>query len=614
MLDRRFYLWWVFLPMAAASLLLAQGSSCDAEKADPIEAGNSKKAEIVEQLLEPVDLINQQIRLGWQAHGVRPSRQATRGEWCRRVFLDLLGRVPTTRELDAFLSSPANTTSRVGLVDRLLGSEYQDQYARNWRSIWTNILIGRTGGSNRRDRTNRAGMMEYLQESLRTNKPYDRIVHELLTATGSTSPTEEDFNGATNFLVDKLAEKGVQATTKTAQVFLGLAVGCTQCHNHPFNEARQNQFWELNAFFRQARVEVTRDPDNNGRIVNAMLTDVDFAGEGPFRESDRRDEIVLELRAGRLVDRDAASLGAAPVFYELRNGQVRVAYPVFVDGTSLAERFSKEYPDRGAEFGNSSAVKDVHRRRELADLVIVSNYLELALVNRMWAHFFGRGFTRPIHDMGPHHPPSHPELLAGLGVAIRKANFDLKQLQRWMVLSDPYALSSRFSRNNTKDDPALGGPPLFSRFYLRQMQAEQLYESLLVATQAQQTVSKEERGQLKQRWLRQFSTAFGTDDQSESNTFNGSIPQMLMMLNGDLVERACSIGNGSFLDQIATDTRQTNREKINHLYRAALARQPTRQEIQVCNRLLQSRGGDVAQSLQDIWWAVLNSNEFILIH
>jgi hypothetical protein len=232
----------------------------------------------------------------------------------------------------------------------------------------------------------------------------------------------------------------------------------------------------------------------------------------------------------------------------------------------------------------------------------------------MWAHFFGRGFTHPIHDMGPHHPPSHPELLARLGVAIRRADFDLKQLQRWIVLSEPYALSSRFSRGNTKDDPVLGGPPLFSRFYLRQMRAEQLYESLLVATRAQQTVSTERRGQLKQQWLRQFSTAFGTDDQGEANTFNGSIPQELVMLNGDLIKRACSIGSGSFLDQVATDRQQTNREKINYLYRAALARYPTSHETDACNRLLQSRGGDVARTLQDIWWAVLNCNEFILIH
>ena len=582
------------------------GPCCQAEDTADLATAESR--------LEPVALINQQIRQGWQSHGVRPSRKSTEGEWCRRLFLDLLGRVPTVPELDDFLTKSRTAGSRRALVDRLLGPEYQDQYGQNWKIFWTNVLIGRTGGTNRRDRTSRPGMMVYLEESLRENKPYDQLVRELLTATGSTTPGAEDFNGATNFLVDKLGEKAVQATTKTAEIFLGLAVGCTQCHNHPFHEARQNQFWELNAFFRQARVDVTRDPDNKGRIVNATLVDTDFPGEARQGLADRRSEIVLARQAGRLVDRDASALAAAPVFYEQRNGQLRMAYPVFVDGTSLAEKFFKKFPDRGEEFGNSGMLTDVCRRRELADLVVASHYLELALVNRMWAHFFGRGFTHPIHDMGPHHPPSHPELLAGLGAAFRGADFNLKKLQRWIVLSEPYALSSRYSGGNAKDSPALGGPPLFSRFYPRQMQAEQLYESLLVATGAQKTVSSKRRGQLRQRWLGQFSKAFGTDDQAEANLFNGSIPQELMMLNGDLVQRACSIGSGSFLDQIATDRQQTNREKINTLYQAALARQPTSQEIGVCNQLLASRRGDVVLTLQDIWWAVLNSNEFILIH
>ncbi len=84
------------------------------------------------------------------------------------------------------------------------------------------------------------------------------MAKELITATGSCRPGDEDFNGAANFLADKMAEDGVQATAKTSQIFLGMAVQCTQCHNHPFNEYKQNQFWELNAFFRQTRVERVR--------------------------------------------------------------------------------------------------------------------------------------------------------------------------------------------------------------------------------------------------------------------------------------------------------------------------------------------------------------------
>ncbi|MEM8947178.1 MAG: DUF1553 domain-containing protein, partial [Planctomycetota bacterium] len=254
------------------------------------------------------------------------------------------------------------------------------------------------------------------------------------------------------------------------------------------------------------------------------------------------------------------------------------------------------------------------RRQELARLIVDSRDFDRAMVNRMWAHFLGYGFTKPIHDMGPHNPPSHPELLDQLGSEFRDTGFDLKSLMRWIVLSKPYSLSSRVGKKNKRDDPALGVTPQFSRFYVRQMQAEQLYESLLTATQADETLDDDRRDRMRKRWLDQFSTAFGTDDGGEASTFNGSIPQTLMIMNGDLVCRACSTESGSFLDQVANDWELSNRDKIRFLYRAALSRLPSKEETKVCNALLTSRKGNVVATLQDIWWAVLNSNEFILIH
>lgn len=85
-------------------------------------------------------------------------------------------------------------------------------------------------------------------------------------------------------------------------------------------------------------------------------------------------------------------------------------------------------------------------------------------------------------------------------------------------------------------------------------------------------------------------------------------------MNGELVRSAASVGKGSFLDQVAGDPSLTNRQKFQTLYRAALSRLPTSEEADACNHLMAAREGDVASTLQDIWWAVLNSNEFILVH
>ncbi len=524
-------------------------------------------------LVNPSTLINRHVRASWEASDLIPSPEATDGEWCRRVYLDILGRVPTVAELDKFLSVPS-AQRKAKLVARLLGDEYIEDYAANWTTQWMNVLVGRSGGNDPQSPVNRDGLAQSLRRALQRNMPYDRLVGALISAKGVNTPGEPGFNGFVNYLVGSLDDNAVQATAKTAQIFLGLQIQCTQCHNHPFNDWKQNQFWEMNAFFRQTRAERQREGGRRSRLVE--LVNRDFAGE-----NNEPSEAVL--------------------FYELRNGLSKAAYPVFVDGQKLAT--------------DSGKVEEVDRRAELAKLIVESKYLAPAAVNRVWAHFLGYGFTKPVDDMGPHNPPSHPELLAELAEAFQAHGYDLKRLMAWIVLSEPYGLSSKIAPRNKQDDPALGVKPAFSHFYLRQMRAEELYESLLTATEADRAAtSYEAREAQKREWLNQFTVAFGTDDNAEATTFNGTIPQALMMMNGDLIERATSVEKGSFLQRVATNNKLSNPAKIQRLYLAALARRPTGQEIAQANELLRLREGDAVAALQDVWWVLLNSNEFIFNH
>ncbi|MFM9025561.1 MAG: DUF1549 and DUF1553 domain-containing protein [Planctomycetaceae bacterium] len=528
-----------------------------------------------------VAFINEQIAAGWADAELTPSKAASDGEWCRRVHLDLIGRVPTLAELKAYVGD-RSPRKRVALVARLLGEEYVDEYARNLTDVWTTILIGRDTTN---DRVNRPGMRQWLRRAFSRNMPYDRFMEELVTATGANANRKgvKGFNGATNFLSGKMAdmgvENGVQATARTAQIFLGMQVQCTQCHNHPFNKGKQNQFWELNAFFRQTRALRRFDGGNDVRWVE--LVDADWKGEGGTPEE-------------------------AELYYELRNGLMKVAYPVFIDGTEISR--SGYLPGRmedGTHFG-------VHRRRELAALIKGSPLFPKAIVNRAWAQFLGAGFTKPVDDLGEHNPPSHPELLDGLAERFRERGFDLKALIGWIVLSEPYALSSRTKPGNEADDPALGARPRFSRFYVRQLTAEQLYESLLTATEADKTAGGEEAAKKKDEWLSQFVVAFGTDEGDDATTFDGSIPQVLMMFNGDLVTRATGLGKGGLLDRVVNG-RGAVEKRITSLYLAALARPPSAKELKVAaTRVGAGQGG--AEALRDVWWAILNSNEFVLNH
>ena len=273
------------------------------------------------------------------------------------------------------------------------------------------------------------------------------------------SPASRTTTARSNFLINKLPENATEATSKTAKYFLGLQVQCTQCHNHPFNDWKQDQFWSMNAFFRQTTSSSTRI----GRDIDkATLSNKDFNGEGSTPKE-------------------------AEIYFELRNGTMQVAYPKFVDGTAI---------------NPSGSVKDVDRRAELGKLIIKSEFLGKAVANRMWAHFLGYGFTKPVDDLGPHNQPSHPELLDRLGKEFAAHGHDYKKLIRWIVLSEAYGLSSKTHARNMKDDPTLGEKPKFSHFYLRQMQAEQLYESLMKITRAAEGKTPEEKEKAKADWMR----------------------------------------------------------------------------------------------------------------
>ena len=550
--------------MVASVLILADSAIGQSD-----DSGSGKRLLLPRQ----VEMINSAMEATWKDAEIRPSPIEDELKWCRRVYLDILGRIPSYEELSVF-AKDRSPDKRYLLVNRLLNDEnYTADYAQNWSTVWTNILIGRNGGMEERSLTNREGMQKYLRDSFAENKPYNTMVRELVTATGTTRPGTENFNGATNFLAMKVNEEdGVQATAAVSRIFLGLQVQCTQCHNHPFNQWKQQKFWEFNAFFRQSRA-LRRFASGTRDIDHIELINEDFAGQG-------------------------RNPSKAEIYFQLRNGMTKVAYPVFIDGTAIDK---------------SGYVKEVNRRDELGNLMMESDYLDKAIVNRMWAYFLGYGFTKPIDDLGPHNPVSNPELFEQLAKDFRDKSYDLKQLIVWITMSKPYQLSSRSIKENESDDPTLGELPKFSHFYTRQMSAEQLYQSLTVATQAGRRGNLDEQQRRRDDWMRQFVVAFGTDEGDETTTFNGSIPQSLMMFNGDLIKDAISIEPGSWLQQLS-QYKSSPQEKVHFLFIAGLGRKAKPEELTIATQLMEARKREVGGMLQDLWWAILNSNEFIFIH
>lgn len=499
------------------------------------------------------DFANEEIRKQWALHKLPPSPVADDAEWLRRVTLDVVGHIPSLEETEAFLKNPS-PTRRADWLNGLLSSP---DYARNWASIWTNLLIGRRTP----DRIDREGLEKFLRESFEKNQPWNEVVVSLIGAEGS-----QKTNGAVNFLLAHLNEGAVPATSLTARLFLGTQLQCTQCHNHPFNDWKQNQFWELNSFFSQTRRFDHQKPDPN---TNRL--EFDYA------------ELIF-------VD------GEGPVHFEQRNGLVRVAFPIY----------------EGVEIPVENSTK---RREELARLMTrpESRQLARAMVNRMWGHFFGVGFTRPVDDLGPHRPPSHPELLERLTNEFHEGGYDLKKLIRWICATEAYQLTSRAQGANSADDPALGDPPKFTHMTVKSMSPEQLFDSLQVAIRVHDDRKADWSGweDRRRNWLRQFVLEFGTDENDESTTFNGTIPQALMMMNGTLIQEATNPNDPGLLQLVLKEGKDT--ECIRTLFLATLGRRPTAQEINAARNLL-GENETLEQSCQDLLWALVNSNEFISNH
>lgn len=497
------------------------------------------------------------VQAGWSEQEIDAADTATDSEWLRRVYLTFAGRIPTLEETTTFLNS-RSPRKRLVTVDTLLDS---GDRADHMATIWTNLLVGRT----ERRGVNRDKLFEFLTDSFAKNTPWIDTVGELITATG-----RNDENGATNFLLAHLNNQATPATAVTARLFLGEQISCVQCHDHPFSKGvRQEDYWALNAFFKDTvRVTVREPRAPKSRYMTCRLVD------------------------RRQVERIT--------HFETHSGQQRAVLPEY-DNVVVA------------------ADSDSNRRETLARLLARDSEAKIAraMVNRMWAHFFGFGFTNPVDDMGPHAVVSHPELLDLLTEAFVKSDYDVRRLMRWIALSSTWQLGSEL--RNTVDVPEHGETPLFTRVYTRRMTPEQVYESVRVAIRSASGQSLEhtpETLEHRRQWVAQFARDYQTDENDEDMNFEGTIAQALVMMNGVEVDRAIQQATSAILTGASGAGSEV--AALQRVARSILSREPTPGEKQAFRqhyRLLSQRQPEAASlAVEDMMWAYLNSSEFVLVH
>jgi len=506
--------------------------------------------------------IDRLIAAGWSENGVIPAATADDHEWVRRCYLTLTGRIPTVNEASSFVARQS-PRKRGELVDALLEDQ---RFAENLSVTWSNLLIGR---SNTRG-VNQDALFDFLLKQFSVNRPWMETVGDLIAAEGRS-----DQNGATNFLLAHLNDKATPATAVTARLFLGQQVQCTQCHDHPFAKDRhQDEFWSLNAFFKQAERQklVVENGDGNRQPVWIL------------KDSEKSPGMT---------------------FYDTLRGQQKAVLPEF-DGHAM------------------SADDASSRRSELVRLLATDSHqlVAQAMVNRTWSQVFGYGFTNPIDDLGAHNPVSHPELMKLLTKSFADSDYDVRRLMRWLTLSQTFQLSSeQDERSVAADDPQEGGTPLFSSAYPRSMAPEQVYDSIRIAIRsaADQPIDSSIGSQHRREWVEQFVQSYGTDENDEQLAFDGNISQAMLLMNGQDIQTAIPLTAAEVTKSAHVGPNGVTKS-LERIAMATLNREPSEGEEKVFrNRyraLSRSLPADQAirTATEDMLWAYLNSSEFTSVH
>jgi hypothetical protein len=493
-----------------------------------------------------VQSINELIRQNWEDQQVTPTVALDDAQWCRRAYVKLVGREPIEETVANFTASTA-PDKREQLVDQLMRDDsYVEYFARHWGDVWTDVLLATSDR-----RVNRDGLAQFMRRSFATGKPFDQITTELITATGNGSQRFRDSNGAVNYLLAYASRDGKHslASSHVSRTFMGVAMECNQCHNSAtWRGYVQQEFWEFNAFFRQMRVE------SGEKLVN-----IDFPGDGTTPDD-------------------------AEIYFELRSGLLKAAYPVFVDEEVAGfDRVPR-----------SGLLKDVDRREALAEFIVQSRFFRQAMVNRFWGELFGVGFTTPVDELGPHNPASHPELLAKLGDQFAAHDYDVRKLIEWIVLSKPFGLAPQAA----PVERGIGTQELFASFPVRPTKEQPLVAALTAATELYAAHSKPTNDL--------GTTARLTPTAPDSQPAEISEMDLATATSAQVIASS----DASLFGQVILGSELSTEQKIDHMFFAVVHRRPNQRESSQIQKMLDGAGEQAASTvLQYVWWAISNSRE-----
>ncbi len=506
-----------------------------------VSSGSPEPEVVVRQQLDAL------VEARWQTLQLTPEALADDATFFRRVWLDLAGRVPPVEKARAFLDDRA-PDKRARLVDSLLAGE---EFAEHWARGWTQTLTGRRPV--RQDTHDGRLLVAYLKEALASDRSYRQIAVELLTAEGVS-----DKNGAVHFTL-RYQARPIELTGALSKHFLGVTLQCAQCHDHPFADWKQADFWGVAGFFGRLR----------------QFESAEEEGVEPVRA-------ILETGKGELLQTDMTA-------------------PKDDQGNYPKKKILPRLP------GGQPLTLVGNRRRALAAWVTADDnpYFARHLVNRTWGQLFGKPLVGSLDRPTLDSDGRHPQLLELLARDFVAGGYQLKRLLRIVLLSRPYQLSAGGSELASGGEAAaelkLKKVRNLACFPVRSLSVDQLYQSL-VQVSGHTGTETESPAEMPE------------DDGSPDTPFDvltehaGTLQRTLALMNGEYIQEAVVKGIERCLKQKG---QKLGAAHVEHLFLATLSRRPAPDESAALLKLVRSHK---AAGLEDVLWALFNSVEFTTNH
>jgi len=532
-------------------------------------------------------------------------------DYLRRACLDTIGTLPTAEEVVAFVDDP-DPDKRAKVADRLFA---RPEFVDYWAQILGDLLQNRK----ERDHDVRGtkgvrNFHQWLRGQVAANRPWNELARDVLTATGDTAQSPQ-----IGYFVVTVGESREAPMTDlvaaVAQSFLGTRILCCKCHNHPDEKYTQDDYYHFAAFF--SSISLDRQKPEKAPTSLAVMSPreheelkrlADLEKQIPPLEialQDKKEDEAKKIRK-QIDDKRKEMESCRKRAEEARRAPVKVSQPRtgIALGPQPLDRSATEIPP-----GEDP-------RKVLADWMTAptNEYFSGAMVNRLWKHYFGVGLVDPVDDLRSSNPPTNAALWRTLNREFVESGFNLRHVMKLILTSRVYQLSSATQPENEKDRRS------YSHYYTKRMSAEVLLDAISQATGVPDAFAGYPVGlravQLPDPGVEShFLKLFGQSDRVTACACerNGEVtlPQLLHLQNGASVVGKIQAPEGRLAALLKSDA--DNGKLVETLFLWTLSRRPKEDEAKAV--LKQFAGGpDRAEVARDLFWALLNSKEFVFNH